>query len=94
MEECSLYHTSSPAQAVISVFDLGHSYRNLRVVFICISLMAKDVEYFLKCLSSILDSSVESSLFRSVFHFLNWIICSFDDQFLEFFVYFGDQTSV
>ena len=26
--------------------------------------------------------------------FLNWIICSFDDQFLELFVYFGDQTSV
>ena len=30
----------------------------------------KDVEHFLKCLSAILDSSVESSLFRSVSHFL------------------------
>ena len=67
---------------------------NLRVVLICISLMTKDVEHFLKCLSAILDSSVESSLFRSVLHFFYWIICSFDDQFLEFFVYFGDQTSV
>ena len=57
---------------------------NLRVVLICISLMIKDVEHFLKCLSAILDSSVESSLFRSVLHFLNWIICSFDDPFLEF----------
>ena len=34
-----------------------------------ISLMTKDVEHFLKCLSAILDSSVESSLFRSVLHF-------------------------
>ena len=39
---------------------------NLRVGLICISLY---VEHFLKCLSAILDSSVESSLFRSVFHF-------------------------
>ena len=31
--------------------------------------MSKDVEHFLKCLSVILDSSVESSLFRSVLHF-------------------------
>ena len=44
--------------------------RYLRVVLICISLMAKDVEHFLKYLSVILDSSVESSLFRSVSHFL------------------------
>ena len=32
--------------------------------------MAKDVEHFLKGLSAILDSSVESSLFRSASHFL------------------------
>ena len=31
--------------------------------------MTKDVEHFLKCLSVILDSSVESFLFRSVLHF-------------------------
>ena len=31
--------------------------------------MTKDVEYFLKCLSAILDFSVESSLFMSVLHF-------------------------
>ena len=30
--------------------------------------MTKDVEHLLKCLSAILDSSVESSLFRSVLH--------------------------
>ena len=55
--------------------------------------MTKDVEHFLKCLSAILDSSVESSLFRSVLHFL-LDFCSFGDQFLEFFIYFGDQPSV
>ena len=67
---------------------------NLRDVCIFISLMTRDVERFRKWLSVILDFSVESSLFRSVFHFFSWIICSFDDQFLEFFVYFGDQPLV
>ena len=37
--------------------------------FDLISLMTKDVEHFFKCLSAILDSSVESSLLRSVPHF-------------------------
>ena len=73
---------------------LTHVRWNLRVVLICISLMTKDVEHFLKCLSAILDYSVDSSLFRSVLHSFYWIMYSFDDQFLEFFVYFGDQTSV
>ena len=40
-------------------------------------------------LSAIFDSSVASSLFRSIHHFL-LDYCSFDDKFLEFFVYFGD----
>ena len=35
-----------------------------------ISLKTKEVEHFLKCLLAILDSSVESSLFRSLLHFL------------------------
>ena len=48
---------------------------NLRVVLICISLMPKDVEHFLKCLSAILDFSVESSLFRSVLHFFKIGLC-------------------
>ena len=56
--------------------------------------MTKDVEHFFRCLSAILDSSVESSLFRSVLHFFYWIVWSFGVQFLEFFVYFGEQTSV
>ena len=60
---------------------------NLRVVLICISLKTKNVEHFFKRLSAILDSSVESSLFRSELHFLldylffwwpiSWVLCIF-----------------
>ena len=57
-----------------------------------ISLMTKDVKHFLKCLSAILDSSVESSLFRSVLHFVNWILCSLDDNFLSF-LYIVDEVN-
>jgi hypothetical protein len=39
---------------------------NLRVIFICISLMTTDVEHFFMCFLAIRDSSVESSLFSSV----------------------------
>ena len=42
---------------------------NLRIVLICISLLTKDVEHFLKYLSVIWDSYVESSLFRSLPNF-------------------------
>jgi hypothetical protein len=40
------------------------------VVWICTSLVTKDVEYFFKCFSVIGDSSVENSLLRSVLYFL------------------------
>jgi hypothetical protein len=43
---------------------------NLRVVFICISLMIKDAEHFFRCFSTIPYSSVENSLFSSELHFL------------------------
>ena len=42
---------------------------NLRVVLICISLVVKNVELSLKCLSVIFDLSVESFQFRFVPHF-------------------------
>ena len=67
------------------IFDLGHSYWYKMESQSCFGLpllMAKDVEHFLKCLSGILDSSVASSLIRSILNFfLRWIICSFDDHF-------------
>ena len=50
---------------------------NLRIILICISLMTKDIEYFLKCLSAILDSSDESSLVRSVMWECHISICWF-----------------
>ena len=67
-------------------FWSGPFWWNLRVALICISL--KDVEHFLKCLSAILDSSVESSLFMSLLHFIlldylffwwsnSWVLCMF-----------------
>ena len=37
---------------------------------ICIFLIAKDAEHFLKCLSAFLISSIENSLFSYVPHFL------------------------
>jgi hypothetical protein len=43
---------------------------NLRVVFICISLMTKDVEHFFGCFSAVQVSSIKNSLFSSVPHFL------------------------
>jgi len=42
---------------------------NLRVVLICISLMAKDVEHFFRCFSAIWHSSAMNSLFSSEPHF-------------------------
>jgi hypothetical protein len=47
---------------------------NLMVTLICISLMTKDVEHFLRCFSDLWVSSVENSLFSSVLHFLNRVI--------------------
>jgi hypothetical protein len=43
---------------------------NLRVVLICISLMIKDFEHFLRCFSAIRYFSGENSLFSSEPHFL------------------------
>ena len=56
---------------------------NLRIILICIYLMAKDVEYFLNCLSAIWDSCVESYLFKSLPHFCFWIIYLWMPGFLS-----------
>ena len=66
----------------------------LKVVLICISLIAKEVEHDLKCLLVIRSSSVVNSLFSSVPHFLIGLIRVLVSKFLEFFVYFEDQTFV
>ena len=95
MQECSLF--SQPFQPKLSsvflILAIISSVRwTLRVVLICISLKTKGVEHFLKCLSAILDSSVESSLFRSVFHVFIRLCDLLVSNFLSFL--YGDQTSV
>jgi hypothetical protein len=55
---------------------------NLRVVFICISLMIKDTEHFFRCFSAILYSSGENSLFSSEPHF-NGVFDFLESTFLS-----------
>ena len=55
----------------------------LKVVLICISLIAKEVEHDLKCLFDIRSSSVENSLFSSVPHFLIGLIRVLVSSFLS-----------
>ena len=55
----------------------------LKVVFICISLIAKDIEHFLQCHSAILISSIENFLFSSVLHFLISLFGAFMTSFLS-----------
>jgi hypothetical protein len=43
---------------------------NLRIVWICTSLMSKNVVHFFRCFSAIQYFSIENSLFSSVLHFL------------------------
>jgi glucan phosphoethanolaminetransferase (alkaline phosphatase superfamily) len=64
-EDCSL--TPYPCQNELSFIFLISAILtgikwNLKVVLICISLMAKNVELFFKCFQAIRDSSVETSL--------------------------------
>ena len=55
----------------------------LKVVLICISLIAKEVEHDLKSLLAIRGSSVVNSLFNSVPHFLIGLIRVLVSSFLS-----------
>ena len=55
----------------------------LKVVLICIFLIAKEVEHVLKYLLTIWTSSVENSLFTSVPHFLIWLFIILMSIFLS-----------
>jgi hypothetical protein len=55
----------------------------LIVILVCISLMIKDVEHFFRCFSAIRYSSVENSLFSSVYHFLIGISDFLESAFLS-----------
>jgi hypothetical protein len=57
---------------------------NLMYALLCISLISKDIKHFFKCLLVIQISSVENSLFISLSHFLNWVICFVGVHLLDF----------
>jgi hypothetical protein len=63
-----LQHLLSPEILILAILT-GVTW-NLRVVLICISLMIKDAEHFIRCFSAIRYSSGENSLFSSESHFL------------------------
>jgi hypothetical protein len=72
-------HLLSPEFLILAILT-GVRW-NLRVVFICICLMTKDVEHFLRCFWDIQYSSVDNSLFSSVPHnrilwnLISWVLC-------------------
>jgi hypothetical protein len=70
-------HLLSPEFLILAILT-GVRW-NLRVVWIGISLMIKDVEHFFRCFSAIRYSSIENSSFSSVPHFF---------LFLKFLFYF------
>ena len=75
-----LHHKLSLVVLILAILTGERCY--LRVILICISVIAKNAEHFLKYLSAIWDASVKSSLFRSVSHFyLEYL--EFDVWFLE-----------
>jgi hypothetical protein len=56
---------------------------NLRVVFLCISLITRDFEHFFKCFLDIPDFFVENSLFNSVTHILIGLFGLLECNFLS-----------
>jgi hypothetical protein len=74
-------HLLSPEFFILAI--LTDVRWNLRVVLMCISLTAKDVEHFFLCFLAIRVSSVENSLFSSVPHFLIGSFGSPESNFLR-----------
>jgi hypothetical protein len=74
-------HLLSPEFLILAILT-GVRW-NLRVVFICVSLMIKDVELFFRCFSALRYSSVENSLFSSEPHFLIGLFDFLESTFLS-----------
>ena len=60
LSPCPHQHVLSPEFVILAILT-GVRW-NLGVVLICISLMTKDFEHFVKCFSAIQDSSVVNSV--------------------------------
>ena len=74
------HHLLSPEFLILAILT-GVRW-NLRVVWICISLMIKDVEHFFRCFSAIRYSSGENSLFSSEPHLLRGLFDFLESTFL------------
>jgi hypothetical protein len=79
------HHLLSPEFLILAILT-GMRW-NHRVVLICISLMAKDVEHFSRCFSAIRYSSVENSLFSSVPHFRIGLFGFLESNLLRYIYY-------
>jgi hypothetical protein len=79
-------HLLSPEFLILAILT-GVRW-NLRVVFICIFLMIKDIEHFFRCFSAIRYSSVENSLFSPVPQFLIGLFVFPESNFLSFIYIF------
>ena len=71
-------------------YPLCHQGSPLIVVLISIYLIISDVAHPFMCFQPFCTSSLEKYLFRSPVQFFDSVVCFFDIELYELFVYFGD----